>query len=118
MNVALAIVFTRDAFHHHADPSGVHQPHRVCIRIGYKTNDLPAMAVIMHHEDKRYRTIKHYAGVKGLNLAVGWGQSASSCSLLLLLGDLLVRVGGCWRGRLVLRAFRVLLVTLALRLPT
>ena len=56
------------ALAHHADPSGVSQPHRVGMMLEYSSGDLIARAAFMHHDDQGHDVLRHHAVLKGLNL--------------------------------------------------
>ena len=53
---------------HHADPSGVYQPHMVGMLLECGSGELLAMTAFMHHGNQRYITLKQSVGLKGLDL--------------------------------------------------
>ena len=55
---------------HQADPSGVHQHRMVSIMLECSTGGLRARAAFVHHPEKGHTTVKQYADIKGLKVAV------------------------------------------------
>ena len=79
MNAALASA----ALVHHADPSGVSQPHSVGMTLECSTGNLLAMAAFMNHREKEHHALKHYAVLKGLTM--GQNEAVTHLTLNYLL---------------------------------
>ena len=51
---------------HRTESLGVYQRRRVGIILEYNPGELLARAAHMHHDDKEYNDLKHYASLKEL----------------------------------------------------
>ena len=58
---ALVSLPVRAAFMHHAEPSGMNQPHRIGTIHECSPGELLARAAFMHHDHEGHNVLKHYA---------------------------------------------------------
>ena len=68
MNAALGSLLGRTAFMHHADPSGVYQPHRVGMMHECSSGEYSSGLHSCIMTTNRHSALKHYAVLKGLTI--------------------------------------------------
>ena len=60
-------LLSRNVFMCYYKLSEIYLPHRGCILQEFSSGELLTRAPFMHHDDKRYNALKHYAALKVLD---------------------------------------------------